>query len=99
MVTKKDGDTYVQVHSAERNEKETAIRRRKFKQFVRGLHVLRRRWRRETRKAEEARRLKEGKARKVSNARSAGDAKSADSAKRKRRLRSRATFWWAAWRC
>ncbi len=99
VVTKKDGDTYVQVHSAERNEKETAIRRRKFKQFVRGLHVLRRRWRRETRKAEEARRLKEGKARKVSNARSAGDAKSADSAKRKRRLRSRATFWWAAWRC
>ncbi len=35
VVTKKDGDTYVQVHSAERNEKETAIRRRKFKQFVR----------------------------------------------------------------
>jgi transposase len=90
VLTKKDSDTYVQVHSAERNEKETAIRRRKFKQFVRGLHGLRRRWRREMRKAEEARRQKEskGKARKACNARSAGDAKRADSAKRKKRPRN-----------
>jgi transposase len=84
VVTKKDGDTYVQVHSTERNEKETAIRRRKFKQFVRGLHVLRRRWRREA-KAEEARRLKESKG---NGARKARNAKSADGAKRKKRHRS-----------
>jgi len=67
----------------ERNEKETAIRRRKFKQFVRGLHVLRRRWRREA-KAEEARRLKESKG---NGARKARNAKSADGAKPKKRHR------------
>jgi transposase len=82
VLTSKIGDTYVQVHSAERNTKEMGIRRRKFKQFVRGLHALRRRWRREARKAGEARRLKESKGNGVTRAakvNSAASTKAAES--------------------
>jgi transposase len=56
VVKKKDGETYVQVYSVERNMKEAAIRRRKFKRYVRGLHKLRRR----SRKQAESSRRTEG---------------------------------------
>jgi transposase len=41
----KDGELYVLAHSDERQAKENAMRRRKFKAYVRGLHAMRRRCR------------------------------------------------------
>jgi transposase len=39
----KDGEIYVLAHSSQRQDKEKAMRRRKFKAYVRGLHAARRR--------------------------------------------------------
>jgi hypothetical protein len=41
----KDGELYVLAHSQQREQKERAMHRRRFKAYVRGLHLLRRRCR------------------------------------------------------